>query len=69
MKNSKKLMEERGALVEELETLLDTVATEERDFSDNENERQDAIHLANCRPRRRHPTREEQRSRVRRRRG
>ena len=44
MKNSKKLMEERGALVEELETLLDTVATEERDFSDNENERQDAIH-------------------------
>lgn len=44
MKNSKKLMEERGALVEELETLLDTVATEERDFSENENERQDAIH-------------------------
>lgn len=37
-------MEERGALVEELETLLDTVATEERDFSDNENERQDNIH-------------------------
>ena len=44
MKNSKKLMEERGALVEELETLLDTVATEERDFSENENERQDTIH-------------------------
>ena len=44
MKNSKKLMEERGALVEELETLLDNVATEERDFSEAENERQDAIH-------------------------
>lgn len=44
MKNSKKLMEERGALVEELETLLDNVATEERDFSEAENERQDDIH-------------------------
>ena len=44
MKNSVKLMEERGALVEELEMLLDTVATEERDFSDDENVRQDAIH-------------------------
>ena len=37
-------MEERGALVEELETLLDTVASAERDFSDTENERQDEIH-------------------------
>lgn len=44
MKNSVKLMEERGALVEELETLLNTVATEDRDFSDDENTRQDAIH-------------------------
>tara|TARA_R110002050_G_scaffold87919_3_gene186008 strand:- start:985 stop:2316 length:1332 start_codon:yes stop_codon:yes gene_type:complete len=44
MKNSVKLMEERGALVEELEMLLDNVATEERDFSDIENERQDSIH-------------------------
>ena len=44
MKNSVKLMEERGALVEELETLLNTVATEDRDFSENENTRQDAIH-------------------------
>tara|TARA_Y100000401_G_C8325657_1_gene228071 strand:- start:1054 stop:2382 length:1329 start_codon:yes stop_codon:yes gene_type:complete len=44
MKNSKKLMEERGALVEELEMLLDTVATEDRDFSEDENVRQDAIH-------------------------
>ena len=37
-------MEERGALVEELEMLLDTVATEDRDFSEDENVRQDAIH-------------------------
>ena len=44
MKTSNKLMEERGALVEELETLLDTVASAERDFSDTENERQDEIH-------------------------
>ena len=44
MKNSVKLMEERGALVEELETLLNKVATEDRDFSDEENTRQDAIH-------------------------
>jgi HK97 family phage major capsid protein len=44
MKDSKKLMEQRGALVEELETLLDTVATEERDFTEVENTRQDAIH-------------------------
>ena len=44
MKNSVKLMEERGALVEELETLLNKVATEDRDFSDDENTRQDAIH-------------------------
>ena len=44
MKNSKKLMEERGGLVEELEMLLDTVATEDRDFSEDENVRQDAIH-------------------------
>lgn len=44
MKDSKKLMEQRGALVEELESLLDTVATEERDFTEVENTRQDAIH-------------------------
>jgi len=44
MKNSNKLLEERGALVEELETLLNSVATEERDFSEEENTRQDAIH-------------------------
>ena len=44
MKDSKKLMEQRGALVEELETLLDTVATEERDFTEVENTRQDVIH-------------------------
>jgi HK97 family phage major capsid protein len=44
MKNSKNLMEERGALVEELETLLDGVASEERDFSEEENTRQDSIH-------------------------
>ncbi len=44
MKNSVKLMEERGALVEELETLLNNVAAEERDFSEAENVRQDAIH-------------------------
>lgn len=44
MKDSKKLMEQRGALVEELETLLDTVATNERDFTEVENTRQDAIH-------------------------
>ena len=37
-------MEERGALVEELETLLDGVASEERDFSEEENTRQDSIH-------------------------
>lgn len=37
-------MEKRGALVEELETLLDLVASEERDFSETENTRQDAIH-------------------------
>ena len=37
-------MEERGALVEELEILLNTVATEDRDFSEEENTRQDAIH-------------------------
>ena len=37
-------MEERGALVEELETLLDNVASDERDFTDTENERQDEIH-------------------------
>lgn len=37
-------MEQRGALVEELESLLDTVATEERDFTEVENTRQDAIH-------------------------
>ena len=44
MKNSNKLMEERGGLVEELESLLDNVTTEGRDFSDTENERQDEIH-------------------------
>ena len=44
MKNSKQLLEARGALVEELETILDTVATEERDFTEVENTRQDAIH-------------------------
>ena len=44
MNNSKELLEQRGALVEELETILDTVAAEERDFSDAENTRQDAIH-------------------------
>jgi len=44
MKNSKELLEQRGALVEELETILDTVAAEERDFTDAENTRQDAIH-------------------------
>jgi HK97 family phage major capsid protein len=44
MKNSKKLMEQRGALVEELENLLDAVASEERDFTEAENTRQDAIH-------------------------
>ena len=44
MKNSKELLEQRGALVEELETILDTVAAEERDFTEVENTRQDAIH-------------------------
>lgn len=44
MKNSNKLMEERGALVEELETILNTVSSESRDFTDEENERQDSIH-------------------------
>jgi HK97 family phage major capsid protein len=44
MKTSNKLMEERGALVEELENILDTVASDERDFTDTENERQDEIH-------------------------
>ena len=44
MNNSKELLEQRGALVEELETILDTVAAEERDFTDAENTRQDAIH-------------------------
>ena len=44
MKTSNKLMEERGALVEELENILDTVASDERDFTDTENERQDQIH-------------------------
>ena len=44
MKNSKQLLEARGALVEELETILDTVAAEERDFTEVENTRQDAIH-------------------------
>lgn len=44
MKDSKKLMEQRGALVEELESLLDNVAAEERDFTEDENTRQDAIH-------------------------
>ena len=37
-------MEERGALVEELETLLNSATTEDRDFSEDENTRQDAIH-------------------------
>ena len=45
MKHSNKLMEERGALVEELESILDTVASEEREFTVEENERQDAIHV------------------------
>lgn len=44
MKNSNKLMEERGALVEELETILANVESESRDFTDEENERQDTIH-------------------------
>ena len=44
MNNSKELLEQRGALVEELETILDTVAAEERDFTEVENTRQDAIH-------------------------
>ena len=44
MKNSKKLLEQRGAFLEELENLLDAVATEERDFTEAENTRQDAIH-------------------------
>ena len=44
MKNSTKLMEQRGALVEELETLLNSVASEERDFTEEENEKQDSFH-------------------------
>jgi HK97 family phage major capsid protein len=44
MKNSKKLMEQRGALVEELESLINAVTTEERDFTEVENTRQDEIH-------------------------
>ena len=43
MKHSNKLMEERGALVEELENILDTVASEEREFTVEENERQDGL--------------------------
>ena len=46
MKTSSKLMEERGALVEELETILNGASAEARDFTDAENERQDSIHNA-----------------------
>lgn len=37
-------MEQRGALVEELESLINAVTTEERDFTEVENTRQDEIH-------------------------